>query len=241
MRRIFVACLILPIALAKAQSEENTLKPKEPILLTAPNRAMWKVTTKHKKALFVDMASLGKQRETSYATIRKEGKIIQEFIAGDGLEYESYIVGPIRLSNLGKKGFITEIPSNDWNFSHYGGVDFDRCRWVAMSNFTGVGDYKGRKVFVFKISGDKKKLNSIQQSLLDAWRARPEGPKPPYASDSVAMLDVETQLPVYYSDDEVDETYEFLTPPPEPFAIPDHFKKELARKVAYLKAMKVPL
>jgi hypothetical protein len=50
------------------------------------------------------------------------------------------------------------------------------------------------------------------------------------------MLDIKTQLPVSYSDDEVDETYEFFPASSTPFVIPDKFKAELKNQLEYLKA-----
>jgi hypothetical protein len=176
---------------------------------------------------------------TAIREVRKAGKVLFETMQIDGKIYTSIIIGPLRISDYGAKDHAVTISPDGDRFVYYDTTDFDRLRWIKKEYLEGVKDYNGQKVFSFRIDGEKKPLNSAQQGNYEYWKKSHSFDKPAFVSDSIAMLDVKTQLPVYYSDGEVEETYEFLPVPSTPPSIPDNFKIELTHQMQYLRSLGV--
>lgn len=211
-------------------AQEVELRPKEPISIRAPENSDWKVTTKF-KGIQERLPDGSTAPVSSVRTVRKRGKLVHDRVSYGSVTYENFIVGPMILTDYGKPGHVTGVSADGRRFFPTDVTDFDRLRWLGMKYFEKVDEHEGRKVFVFRISGDAKPLSSVQQSELAA--AGKEGRKPSFVSDSVAMIDVQTQLPVYYEDDEVTETYEFLPKTTAPIVIPDVVKDELSYRLRH--------
>lgn len=211
-KRFVLLSIIALSGVSQMVGQENPI-PKEPILPKAPPRTVWTVTTRYKAV----PTGENKKPPTSVRTIRKEGQLLQEIMERDGVRYESYIVGPLRISDHGEKDTVVSIPPNDETFVFYGDKDFAHLGWLSKDNFRGVDEYEGRKVFVFSI--DSKDPGSGGRG------------------NRIAMLDIATQLPVRYSDDLIEETYEFKPAPSTPLVIPKLFKERLAKEVAYRQAL----
>lgn len=209
------ACALALIPLLTLSAQDGGPRPKEPVTPKAPDGAYWKVTTRYKSG---GATANGEEKPRSAVrTMRKMKDLLQEIMERDGTRYESYIVGGLRISDFGKKDVVMKIPSTDTRFPYYGDSDFARMGWLSMKHYKGVEEYKGRQVFVFRISGD------------DADSVVP--------GDAVAMLDTKTQLPVVYADDEIEESYEFMSPPTTAMAIPKIFESRLVKELQYIKDM----
>lgn len=204
--------------------------------MKAPDKALWTVKTTYKQEFSMEGRDGEKKNlKSTVRTVRKMGKVIQEKMEAGGETIESIIVGTIRISDQGVKDRAVVIPATDWHYAEFGETDFDRLRWVDMKHYVGVGEHEGKKVFVFRAKGEDKKLNTYQRQQYEYWQ-RMGGNKPYFISDSVAMLDVETQLPVYYADAEVEETYQFFPAPSTPIVIPEAFKAKLKEQIEYINA-----
>lgn len=232
--------LFIPVALLIATgsmfAQGQELAPRPPIPRTAPDNSMWRVTTVWKNRATVDPTT-GKSRPREMVrTIRKQGKLLQEEMVYGGEKLLSYIIGYLRLTNEGVNGAVVPISHSNDKYPLYGDVDFDNFRWVDMRYYKGVEEYKGRKVFVFTISAADKERDEQQQKEYKL-RSLEGNALRAVISDSVAYLDVETQLPVAYVDASVEETYEFLSPPTTPIVIPAEFKAELVNRIDQIKAV----
>jgi hypothetical protein len=211
------ACALALFPLFALSAQDGEPRPKEPVAPRAPEKAYWKVTTRYKSGA---PTADGEQQKgkTAVRTVRKEKQLIQEIMERDGTRFESYILGGLRLSDFGKKDTVVKVPPTDTRFPFYGDSDFARMGWLSMKHFKGVEEYKGRQVFVFRISGDD-----------------PDAVVP---GPAVIMLDTKTQLPVAYADEELEETYEFMSPPSTAMVIPEVFQKRLVKELQYIQDLR---
>jgi hypothetical protein len=202
---------------AAAQQAAQQPVPREPLVSQAPERAEWTVrmvekypdgwdsddsweaqgdTVSPQQANSVRSMSYAKDAgfQTYQVTTRwTNGNSEQEWIVmgqhvaerpGGGL----YVVGAERLT------------AQELKFS-----DFPELAWIERKHYVGLKVHKGRKVFVFEESFDRKRMTptearQFQFALQADPKATPRKVFQPRFPKVVAYLDVTTQLPVLYND-----------------------------------------
>ena len=95
--------------------------------------------------------------------------------------------------------------------------DFPELNWVTMTNYRGIKTYKGKKVFMFVVPFDQKRLSGSDAQLFALAKQADKNMTPSKffkakSPDVVVYLDCATQLPLFYNDGSVSRRYAFSTP-----------------------------
>lgn len=221
-----LACLVPALALAQ---QKPPLVPREPILSPAPERSEWsvRIVQDYPDGWASDdsweaqgetgapppansIRSISFDKDAAFQTYRvttrwTDGKSEDEWIVmgqhvaerpGGGL----YVVGAERLT-------AQELKASD----------FPELAWIERKHFTGVKTHKGKQVFVFEESFDRKRMTPTEaRQFFFAQQADPKAtPRKvfqPRFPKVVAYLDVATQLPVLFNDGSKLRYYTFRAP-----------------------------
>lgn len=95
--------------------------------------------------------------------------------------------------------------------------DFPELDWLEMSLYRGLKPYQGKKVFVFSVPFDQKRMSRNDAQLFMLAKQKDPTLTPskffkPKSKEAFIYLDSATQLPVYYNDGSIIREYSFTEP-----------------------------
>lgn len=141
-------------------------------------------------------------------TLTKTNKTYKEITTfGTGKKSEKWIFDGIQLMTAPEFDVVVVIPAPAGeeypspDYSDYGQGDFEGLGWISLKNFKGVKDYEGRPAFMFE-----------------------EGKA---GSTLTAFLSIETQLPLFFSNEEASRSYLYNPSPSLALILPEKFFKVL--------------
>lgn len=201
---------------------EKSIKPKLPLLNRAPELASWTMNIKYKteepkKSVEAKQGEVQKSElpfvspnEIRTVVITKTGTTYrEEVILASGNKYEKWTVNGTQLRTKPNKASIYVIEEflisdnekvENPDYTSFSKSDFEELTWISMENFKGVDTYQEKPVFKFESDDNKK-----------------------------ALLSVETQLPVFYSDESRSINFVYNSAPSALLELPDNFRKILEK------------
>lgn len=250
-RRILISAALFVVlgGSAFAQTTEM-LAPSEPALKRAPANSEWTIQlyeNREKTQEAIGKNGLENPQGDGPAeprslpksvTVSKDGTTYREVVQwDDGRSSEKWISDNMQVYTQRFSGQLARAasPYSD-DYSDYRRSDFEGLEWVNRSNFQGIKDMKGRKVFEFRVDADKRPLNAREASILaDPNEVKPVASGSEQYTDAsakaspgyTAYLDVQTQLPVYFDDGVTIRIYKFSERGPGKLVIPPQFAAEL--------------
>jgi hypothetical protein len=243
MNRILpIACLLglSAVSVFRVSAADEPPRPKEPLLSAMPARSAWMLEFLH--------AAGPKNGETgsppppltaNRITVSKDGttyRVVSE-VSIDGCREAWVIDGLVFLLNSSSRCSLVDsvtFPSTDFSTG-----DFEDFQWLRLSDYAGLGDFDGKKAFVFEADSLKRPMSARDRSAVATTRQSLQGDelsletaapgKATSDSDVLrllgwgttcrAWLDVATQKPLYLESGDHRIRVKYL-PPPEPLVLP---------------------
>ena len=210
----------MTLELASAFSQTTSQPaPKSPVLARAPSFADWTVTFNYKGDEKKPGGVAGQPSlnagpaipadSLQSLTVSKTKKTYrEETIFKSGMKGEKWIYDNIELMQVPGTDSIVpidpptqEAPSPD--YSDYSKSDFPELNWLTLDHYKGIQTYQGKPAYLFESTNPGEKC--------------------------VALLAVETQLPLSFTEGKVVRTYVFNPPPTAPLIPPENFLKVLKK------------
>ncbi len=202
----FVVLMSVGLISSFAQTP-NPPTPKNPLLHRAPVFASWTVQFSYKPD----------EKQTSPAkplpptttdqvqslTVTKTNQTYwEQTVFKSGKKEEKWILDGVQLLMLPGSNVIVPVSasnpdSRDPNYSDYSKSDFDGFSWVSLDTYKGIRTYEGKPAYLFELP-------------------RPQG-------NLTALLSVETQMPLYFSDAQTTRAYVYNPAPSAPLTPPANF------------------
>jgi len=216
-------CLLLVttgFAHAFAQNS-NPPPPKNPVLHRAPDMASWTVQFKYKAdeapAASAKPQSTNANQIQSLAVTKTHKTFWVQTVLASGKKDEKWVFDGHQLEtvNNGKAIVIIAPPTAlepSPEYSDYSHTDFAGLDWVSLDAYKGLGSLDGKRVYQFESQKDGNKV--------------------------IAMLSVDTQLPLYSSDGGTTCVYTYNQAPTVPLVPPEKFLAVLATYKKGLEAFK---
>ena len=249
---LFCLVFVLTASLLSAQ-EMTEARPTEPVLKRVPARAQWSVLylydRKQAEELMAGQGGASIQSEKVDAAaarrpvslnVSKDGNVYNEVVHwSDGKKSEKWISGELQVYEVPQTGQVARsiLPTVGYseNFSDYRRSDFEELEWIDKTNFSGVKEVSGRKVFAFGVESAKRRLTPREKEELqdaDQRLSEDEIVKRNERLSSgekayVAYLDMTTQRPLYFDDGRVVRVYQFIDQPSGRLQVPPRFAEEL--------------
>ena len=201
-----IAAVVIVLASRILAETSNPPVPGNPVLHRAPDFASWTIQFEYPD----ENATAKSDAPTSYIgdrvrilTVTKTGNIYREAtILASEKTCEKWIFDTVQLKTRpGISSIVPILPPTagnpDSEYSDYSKSDFPELSWVSLSNYKGVVSYQGVSVFRFE-SGEK-----------------------------VALLSLESQMPLRFSDGKISRIYTYNLSPAAPLPVPEEFAKAL--------------
>ena len=211
-----------------APAKPGQLVPRLPLVASAPARADWTVRM---STDFSDSgeaaderkpgaAAISQQRTASSIQFSKDAaakayRLRTHWSDGD-TEDEWIVMGNHVAERAGHRGLYI-VGSESSTARELSRADFPELAWVEMTHYRGVKAINGKKVFVFSVPFDQKRLSGDQAQIMafskrsDAT-ATPTKIFKPKIQEVTLYLDSATQLPVLYNDGMILRRYAFTQP-----------------------------
>jgi hypothetical protein len=222
---LWAALLLIPAmtgTFVQAQNENSApSSPKEPLVHRAPTLASWTITFKYKD----ETPSAEGTPPPKYLpdlprtfTVTKTNKTYWEQITlRSGKKYEKWVLDNVQLKSAVDGPSIIPIPppskeSPEPDYSDYHKSDFEGLEWVSPGSYQGIKSYDGKPAYLFATTKSGQKVT--------------------------AFLSVDTQLPLYLSDEDTTRTYVYNPAPSAPITPPANFLTVLETYKRGLEALK---
>lgn len=232
-----IACLLGFFAAFSSSAQE--IRPKEPLLSAMPSRAAWVLEFQNAADLGSGDPGSPPPPETNKIAISKDGttyRVVSEKSI-DGCREAWVVDGLIFLLNSSSRCALVDnfvFPCTDFDDG-----DFEDFQWLRLSDYAGLGDFDGKKAFVFGADSLKRSMSARDRSAVATAREMLQGdelsqetiaPKKAASDSDVlrllgwgttcrAWLDVATQKPLYLESGDHRIRVKYL-PPPEPLVLP---------------------
>lgn len=238
---LVIACLLgfSAASVFRASAADEPPRPREPLLSAMPARAAWMLE-------FLNAGDPGNGEAGSplpltanRITVFKDGatyRVVSEKSI-DGCREAWVVEGLVFLLNSSSRCALVDnfiFPCTDFSAG-----DFEDFQWLRLSDYAGLGDFDGKKAFVFEADSLKRPMSARDRSAVATTRQSLQGDElslettapTKAASDSDvlrllgwgttcrAWLDVATQKPLYLESGDHRIRVKYL-PPPEPLALP---------------------
>ncbi|MFV0416008.1 MAG: hypothetical protein ACK5NG_06535, partial [Chthoniobacterales bacterium] len=215
--------------------------PRTPVLQKAPVRAEWTVEISYEPEKAVekftsdkaDAEGLEEEPEVkifrpTQIRVSKDGNTYREVTTwSNGKKSEKWIVDGLQIRELPRSGRLSRIDLTSYSehFSDYRRSDFEPVEWVGLDNYVGAKKLKGRQVYEFRSTANKKRLTAREQFFAE------DGV--PNSGDTVAYLDAKTQLPIFVINGHTARIYKDFSPG-APLTLPKRFADEFNKWKQFL-------
>ncbi|MEI7912004.1 MAG: hypothetical protein WCK77_20420 [Verrucomicrobiota bacterium] len=202
--------------------------PRLPLVASAAARADWTVRM---STDFAESGEAGAERNPAAAVISQQRtassiqfskdtaakacRLRTHWSDGD-TEDEWIVMGSHVAERAGHRGLYI-VGSESSTARELSRTDFPELAWVEMTHFRGLKAFNGKKVFVFSVPFDQKRLSGDQAQIMAFAKRSDASATPskifkPKIQEVTLYLDAATQLPVLYNDGMILRRYAFTQP-----------------------------